>query len=156
MTLQRTLMSAAMLLVCSTPVLARQAPVLPDPGGGQVTEYRLPPDKLERAEGLYRTRNVLLIVETAYGLALLTLVLSLRVSARFRSFAERVSRRRFLQAAVFISLLIITVDVLSLPIGVYRRSLSGWSTGLSVQSWPSWVWDWTKSEFRSRSSYRRS
>jgi STE24 endopeptidase len=145
MTLQRALMSAAMLVVCSTPVLARQAPVPPDPEGGQVTEYRLPPDKLERAEGLYRTRNVLLIVDAAYGLALLTLVLSLRVSARFRSFAEQVSRRRFLQAAVFIPLLILTVDVLSLPIGVYRQHL-GLEYGLSVQSWPSWVWDWTKSE----------
>lgn len=104
MTLRSTVVSAAILLTCSTTVLARQAPEPLRSEDRQVSEYQLSPDKLQRAEGLYRTRNVLLVIETVYGFAILVLVLSLRLSARFRSFAERTSRRRLLQAAVFVQI----------------------------------------------------
>ena len=142
---RRVITMIGLVLACGTAQPAAQAPEPIRADAPPITEYRLPPDKLQRAEGLYRTQNVLLVVDAAYGVALLTLVLSLRVSARFRSMAERASPRRFVQAAVFVPLLIVTLDLLSLPIAAYRQRL-GLAYGLSVQSWPSWLWDWTKSE----------
>jgi Zn-dependent protease with chaperone function len=111
-----------------------------------ITEYRLPPDKLAQAEALYRTSTVMLVVGSLYGIAVLTIVLMFRVSARFRDLAERASRRRFVQAIIFAPLLLLTIDVLSLPLSLYGHHLQ-LAYGLSVQTWPSWLWDWTKGEF---------
>ncbi|MDH4066597.1 MAG: M48 family metallopeptidase, partial [Acidobacteriota bacterium] len=68
-----------------------------------------------------------------------------RVAPRFRDLAERASRRRFVQALVFVPLLILTIDVLSLPLSIYGHYLQT-SYGLSVQGWASWSWDWAKGE----------
>ena len=51
----------------------------------------------------------------------------------------------FVQALVFAPLLLLTLDVLSLPISIYGHHLQV-QYGLSVQSWASWFWDWTKGE----------
>jgi Zn-dependent protease with chaperone function len=56
-----------------------------------------------------------------------------------------VSRRRFVQALVFAPLMLLTLDLLSLPVSIYGHHLQV-QYGLSVQSWPSWFWDWTKGE----------
>ncbi|MGD9905005.1 MAG: M48 family metallopeptidase [Vicinamibacterales bacterium] len=110
-----------------------------------ITEYRLPPDALARSEALYRTTIAMTVVGTVYGLALLVALLYGRVAPRYRDLAERVSRRRFVQALVFVPLLLVTIDVLSLPVSLYGHSLQ-LRYGLSVQGWPSWFWDWTKGE----------
>ena len=110
-----------------------------------ITEYQLPPDKMQQAEALYRTRVALFVVGTLYGLAVLVAVLAFRLGPRFRDIAERASRRRFVQAIVFVPLLILSIDVLSLPLGIYSQHIRD-SYGLSVQSWGSWSWDWIKSE----------
>ena len=110
-----------------------------------ITEYSLSPDKLAQADALYRTGVVLYVVSTLYGLALLVAVLALRLGPRFRDIAERASRRRFVQVIVFAPLLLLSIDVLSLPLGIYGQHVRD-SYGLSVQTWGSWFWDWTKNE----------
>jgi len=135
---RRRLLAAIAVLSClAVPaVLAQEAPI---------TEYRLPPDALARSEALYRTTIAITIASTVYGVALLVGLLVLRVAPRFRDLAERVSSRRFVQALVFVPLLLLTIDVLSLPVSVYGHSLQV-RYGLSVQGWGSWFWDWTKGE----------
>ena len=108
-------------------------------------EYRLPPDLLKKSAALYRTRMLTYAVGTVYGIVLLILLLNFRIGARFRDWAERASPRRFVQALIFAPLLLLTIDVLSLPDSIYRHSLA-MSYGLSVQGWGSWFWDWTKNE----------
>jgi STE24 endopeptidase len=110
-----------------------------------ITEFRLPPDKLEKAEALYTTGVRLYVVGTLYGIAVLIGVLGLRVSSRFRDWAERASARRFVQALVFVPLISLTLDILNLPFGLYRYQLQR-EYGLSVQSFGSWLWDWGKAE----------
>ncbi len=110
-----------------------------------IAEYRLPPDRLEKAEALYRTSLRLFLVGTAYGIAVLVALLWLRASARFRDLAERASARRFVQALVFVPLLVLAIELLELPLGIYRQQLVR-SYGLSVQGWGSWFWDWTKGQ----------
>jgi STE24 endopeptidase len=110
-----------------------------------VTEYRLPPDKLAKAAALYHTQAILFVAGTIYGLAILAILLVLRISAKYRDWSERASRRGFVQALVFAPLFVITNDVLSLPLSIYSQSLQR-SYGLSVQSWASWWGDWLKGE----------
>jgi len=111
-----------------------------------VTSYTLPPATLAKAEALYRTRVAMTIAGTVYSFAVMALLLWLRVAPRLRDVAERVSARRFVQALVFAPAFLLTLDVLSLPVTIYGQSLER-RYGLSVQSWGSWAWDWTKGEF---------
>ena len=107
--------------------------------------YTLPPETLKKAEALYRTQIAMLVVGTVYSFGLLWLMLARRVAPRFRDLAERVSSRRFVQVLVFAPLFLLTLDVLQLPLSLYQQQLA-LDYGLSVQSWSSWVWDWTKGE----------
>lgn len=131
--------AVACFLLVPTPLEAQTATAAP------VTAYTLPPETLQKAEALYTTRIAMLFAGTAYSVAVFALVLGRRVAPRFRDIAERVSHRRFVQALVFVPLFVLTLDVLSLPIGLYEQTLNR-RYGLSVQSWSSWVWDWTKGE----------
>ncbi len=147
--------TAAITVVCLSAPLARAAQATasgqpsqvssPASGDDVLTEYRLPPDTLARSEALYRTSTVMLVVGTVYGLAVLVLLLVARVAPRYRDLAERASRRRVVQAMVFAPLLILTLDVLSLPLSIYGHHLQ-LQYGLSVQGWASWFWDWIKAE----------
>lgn len=133
---RRLLVAVGAAVVLAVTALGAQEPI---------TEYRLPPEALAKSEALYRTTIVMTIVGTVYGLAVLGGLLFLRVAPRYRDLAERVSRRRFVQALVFVPLLLLTIDVLSLPVSLYGHSLQR-RYGLSVQGWGSWFWDWTKGE----------
>jgi Zn-dependent protease with chaperone function len=143
------------LLASSPAILHAQAPdptapatdvaltaALPD---AEISDYSLPPDKFEKAQALYQTRLIMYVIDAVYAVAVLVLVLWFRVSATFRDWAERASRRRFVQAIIFAPLLLILIDLLTLPLTAYGHHLQQ-SYGLSVQSWGSWFWDWTKGE----------
>lgn len=109
------------------------------------TEFRLPPEKYKQAVEYSRAGYRLHFIEAAYGLILLLAVLALGLSSKFRDMAERVSKRRFVQALIFVPLLTLTLDILSLPTGMYGHALS-LQYEQSIQGWGSWFWDWTKGE----------
>lgn len=111
----------------------------------KVTEYRLPPDKLVKAEALYTTRTVLYLVGLVFGIVVLWLLLKLRVAPAFRNLAERASKNDFVQALIFVPLLVFLIALISLPIDVYQQHISR-AYGLSVQGWSSWAGDWCKAE----------
>src|ERR1700682_1422522 len=104
------------------------------------TAYTLPPDKLEKARTLYYLGGKLRIIGTAYYLLILLAILNFGVATRYRDWAEKAAKYRFVQALVFVPLLILTITVLQLPLYVYRHSI-GLQYGLSVQHWGSWFRD---------------
>jgi len=111
-----------------------------------VTAYTLAPDLYEKTKHLERVRLIFLIVSPIYSLLLLWLFLGWRLGPKYRDWAEGASSRLFVQVLVFAPLLILTLDILDLPLGVFEQ----WELrnyGLSVQRWGSWAWDWTKGEF---------
>ncbi|HXE79513.1 MAG TPA: M48 family metallopeptidase [Vicinamibacterales bacterium] len=110
-----------------------------------VTRYELPPDKLAKAEALYRTRTVLYLASLLVGIGILVFVAATRIGGRYRDLAERASARRSVQALIFIPLLLLTVALLGLPLEVYQQHIMR-SYGLSVQGWGSWFWDWIKGQ----------
>jgi Zn-dependent protease with chaperone function len=111
----------------------------------RITRYTLSPDRDKKARALSAVRLRMLIVNLIYGLVVLLLVLRWRLAPKFRDVAERASSKRVLQALIFAPLLTLTIDVLSLPTGIYGNWIER-IYGLSVQGWSSWFWDWTKGE----------
>jgi STE24 endopeptidase len=123
--------------------VARAQPLQPPPSKTQT--YSLPPDKLQKAIDYAHARNWLHFISEFYGLAALFVILALGFGARFRDWAEAASHNRFIQSSVFVPLLLLSNDLLNLPLGVYGQHLE-LVFQQSVQSWPSWFWDWTKGE----------
>ncbi len=70
-------------------------------------------------------------------------MIALRIAPRFRDLAERASRRPFIQALVFVPLVLGLIGVLTLPFDAWGHHLSV-AYGQSVQGWGSWFLDWLK------------
>lgn len=110
-----------------------------------VKGYTLSKERYEQAVAYSRDEHVVYFVSVAYGALILIVILAGRWGPRFRDVAERVSRFRFVQAVVFTSILLITMDVARLPLSAYSHRLS-LKYDQSVQGWPSWLWDQAKGE----------
>ena len=112
----------------------------------KVTAYTLPPDLYRKARDLGRFHARFAWIDFFYGIFVLWVILYWRFGPQFRDWAQSVSRNRFLQAAIFAPLLLLTMAVLGLPSDIYENSVER-KYGLSIQSWGSWFWDWTKGQF---------
>ena len=116
-----------------------------EPQHGKTEQYTLSEDRYEKAVAYSRAAYTLYFISYFVSFVVLLLLLRLGVAARFRDFAERVASRRWLQALVFVPLLLLTCDIFDLPVRLYWHSLS-LRYEQSVQHWGSWFWDWTKEE----------
>ncbi len=106
-------------------------------------QYSLPPDELTKAYALYLLDGTLYFVTTLWGFAVLWLMLRTRFGPRLRDWADRLSRRRFVQAVAVMSLFVLVLQLTQLPLDMYDHHVS-LSYGLSVQHWGSWFGDWAK------------
>ena len=107
--------------------------------------YSLPPDKLQRAIEYAHAGYWLHFSSEIYVMLILAAIVATGLSAKFRDWAEAASKRRFVQALIFVPLLLLTNDLLYLPANIFGQHLER-KFDQSIQSWPSWFWDWTKSE----------
>lgn len=126
----------------SVPAASPQSQPAPPP---RITKYTLAPDRYQKAHDLAKIHFRFTLISFVYGLLVLWLILRQKLSANYRTLAENKFSKRFLQALVFSPLMILTIDVLELPTGIYENWVSR-RYGLSVQGWGSWFWDWTKGE----------
>ena len=133
------------LLLLSLLIVGLQAQSTAPAPKEQTHQYSLPPDKLKQAIEYSHAGYWLHFGGEIYGIAVLLVVLQWGLAAKFRDWAEARSRHRFVQAIVFVPLLALTIDLFSLPLGFYGQHLER-VYDQSVQSWPSWFWDWTKGE----------
>jgi STE24 endopeptidase len=142
----RRIVLVAALAFCG---LAAAQPAAPQPSSPRekekISAYSLPPEKLAKAIDYARARNVLHFAGVAYGVIVMLAILVFHVAPRFRDWAERLTRRRIVQAYIFAPLLLLTLDILDLPLGLYGQHLAR-KYDQSVQGWGSWFWDWAKGE----------
>ena len=108
-------------------------------------QYSLPPDKLQRAIEYAHAGYSLHFASEIYAVLILAVIVASGLAAKFRDWASAASQRRIVQALVFVPLLLLTNDLLYLPANIYGQHLE-LKFDQSIQSWPSWLWDWTKSE----------
>ena len=111
----------ALLLVCGSalaPNLCSAQPTASQPAPTQSAAaqpneqqaYQLPPDKLAKAISLSRIRNIMDIVGSLWGLAVLWVLLAWRGAAGLGAWAEGVSGRRWLQGLVFFAALVVVLS----------------------------------------------
>jgi STE24 endopeptidase len=111
----------------------------------EVTSFTLPPAEYRKARDYNRINYRLYFLGTIYGLLILLLILRASIAPAFRNLAERASRNRFLQVAIFTPLFLGFLSILNLPIQIYDHHVN-LTYAISVQSWTSWFWDWLESE----------
>jgi Zn-dependent protease with chaperone function len=112
---------------------------------GQVQGYSLTPAQEAQAIAYARARHELYFLDIAYGLLLLVLLLQLRVATIYRNWAVSSSSSRFVQTLVFAPLILLTIDILSLPTAIWGHRLA-LKYQESIQGWGSWLADWAKGE----------
>lgn len=121
------------------------APPSNPPGTGQVQGYTLTPDQEAQAIAFARSRHELYFLDVAYGILLLVLMLQLRIAPTFRDWATKWTDSSFGQIVVFAPLVLLTMDVLSLPTAIWEHRLA-LQYQQSIQGWGSWLADWVKGE----------
>jgi Zn-dependent protease with chaperone function len=119
------------------------SPTSPPATAAAPPAYRLAPGKRAQAIAYARARYRLHFAGFAWSVAVLAAIVAGRLGPRFRDRAESASRRRFVQAAVFVPLLFVTQGLLELPPAAYGHRLAR-LYGQSVQGWGSWLWDQAK------------
>jgi STE24 endopeptidase len=134
-----------LLALVSSLIQAQGPPALSTQASGSMHPYTLPPDKLQQAIAYAHARYFLHFADSIWAILVLAAILALGWGGKFRDWAEGGSRRRVGQAAIFIVLLGLTNDLLNLPFEIYGQRVE-LKFDQSIQSWPSWFWDWTKTE----------
>ncbi len=127
----------------SAPPAAAQAAQAAQSGADAQSAYTLPPDKLAKAIALSRIRNIMDIVGSLWGIAVLWLLLATRAAAGLGAWAERRFRARWLQGILFFAVLIVVLTLASLPLDLFSHHVSR-AYGISVQGWGSWLNDQLK------------
>ena len=111
----------------------------------QVQGYTLPPAQEVQAVAYACARHELYFFDVAYTLLLLVLLLQLRVAVKFREITARAGKNSFVQTLVFVPLLLLTIDILSLPTAIWSHRLS-LKYQQSIEGWGPWLVDWAKGE----------
>jgi STE24 endopeptidase len=118
----------------------------PPPRSQNETEqFVLSHEKYQKAVSYSRAGYTLYFISYFLGTVVLVLILRLGVAAKFRDMAEAISDKRWLQCLVFVPLLVISTDILDLPVRIYWHALS-LRYEQSIQRWGSWFVDWLKWE----------
>ena len=110
-----------------------------------VQGYQVSPEKYTQAIAYRHHGYWLYFITTAYTLLFLWALVRWRVAPRLRSWAEKVSQRRWVQLLIYAPALLAIITVLLLP----NDALDQWRMrryGVSVQGWGSWLGEWTGAE----------
>ena len=146
----------AAAIASAQPLSAQAVPTPSVPSGTQSSspaapqqaksgEYVLSRDRYEKAVAYSRASYTMYFVSVALDILALVVFLRLGMAAKYRDWAESVSDKRWIQALVFVPMLVLTVDFVALPLRVYGHVLS-LRYEMSVESWGAWFLDWAKGE----------
>lgn len=105
----------------------------------------VPPERREQTKSYAAGHYVLEIVDSVLSCALMILVIALGISVRFRNRAQRITRIRALQSALYWIQLFVTVTLLQMPLTLYADYYREKQYGLLTQSLPGFLADQAKS-----------
>lgn len=150
---------AAFLLVCLAFVLGFAAPLpaqenspaptvsAPEPsippGADPATATRawldtVPPDKREKSNAYFEGSYWLILWNFLLGAAISLFLLSSKISARLRDFAERTTGFKAMQVAIYAIGYLLLTSVLGFPLLVYERFFREHKYGMATQTFGAW------------------
>jgi Zn-dependent protease with chaperone function len=119
--------------------------VIPDvPLDDETAPVRVP-EPSEQAMRYYRSGNLLWLVEQAWSIAVLVLLLATGFSAALRNVARRIGRNWFFTIAVYFVLFTVVTTIIDLPRSYYTEFVRQHAYGLSNQTLGKWFGDALKS-----------
>jgi Zn-dependent protease with chaperone function len=131
-------LSAAAVVTAAVVVLAQPKPEKPKPPSE--FEVRVTPEMLRHS----RIDETIYFAATPYGVATLLLLLATGFSAKMRDLAQRLVRRRFVAAMLYILFFAVAIAILDFPLTYYADFFVPHQFDLSNQSFGSWLLDQVK------------
>ncbi len=104
----------------------------------------MPPAARARSDAYFEGGYWLQLWDFLYGVAIALLLLSLRWSARMRDLAERITRFKLLQTAIYWTQYAILAGILGFPLAVYEGYVREHKYGLATQTFGPWMLDQLK------------
>jgi STE24 endopeptidase len=98
----------------------------------------VPPDEKAKSDAYFEGGYWLILWNFLLDAAISILLLGTRISARMRDFAERTTRFKALQVALYAIPYILITSVLSFPLIVYQRFFREHAYGLATQTFGPW------------------
>ena len=102
---------------------------------------RLSPEEKARSDAYFEGGYWLQLWGFLYTIGVCWLLLGTGLSARFRDLAERLTRRRPIQTAIYTALYVLVTTVLFFPINVYQYFFREHKYDLATQTFPEWLGD---------------
>ena len=104
----------------------------------------MPPAARARSDAYFEGGYWLELWDFLYGIAIALLLLTLRWSAKMRDLAERITRFKPLQTAIYWTQYAILAAVLGFPLAVYEGYFREHKYGLATQTFGPWMFDQLK------------
>ena len=98
----------------------------------------VPPDKRQKSDAYFEGGYWLILWNSLVASAIAIFLLASRLSARLRDFAERATRFKALQIAIYTVGFVLLVGVLSFPLTVYQDFFREHQYGLATQTFVPW------------------
>ena len=95
----------------------------------------------ERSDAYFEGGYWLQLVDLVYGLAVLSLLLWLKISARMRDWAAGLTRGRTYQVMLYAAVYVVIVTIAELPLSIYEGFFREHAFGLSNQTFLQWAGD---------------
>jgi STE24 endopeptidase len=126
------------------PDLARPGPAFDVDKATESYLALLTPEQRRLSDAYFEGNNWLLLWGTLYGLAVAAALLYSGLSRWMRDFAERITRRRWLQPLVYAFPWLLAGFVLGLPLAIYQGYFREHAYGLATQDFGAWFGDQAK------------
>src|SRR5262249_40394634 len=109
--------------------------------GDRRTGYVEVPSPSEKALSYYHSSNILWLINTAWGIGIPCLFLFTGLSARIRTWAQRIGRKWFFTVCLYFLILWILVYFIDWPLNYYEGFIRPHAYGLSNQTFGKWLGD---------------
>lgn len=130
-----------------SPTAAPAPSIAPDADPATATRAWLdtvPADKRAKSDAYFEGGYWLILWNFLLSTAIFIFLLSSRISARLRDFAERATRFKAMQIVLYAIAFILLATVLSFPFTVYQEFFREHKYGLATQTFASWAIDQIK------------
>lgn len=142
----RLFLLLCLIAVCATAVLA-QTPLSPNAADSVAPAHIIDtsivpvPEPSEKAWAYHCGNTWIWIADTLLGFAVPALFLFTGFSAKLRTWAERIGRKRFFTIALYFAVFVILSTIISFPLDYYSGFVREHAYGLSDQEFGKWFGD---------------